>query len=135
MTPFLIDAQPIADCRWSEPPYRPSPASDDDAALEREWVCERNTVPVRVTQADCSHCVYWSREAPSSRHARGLRRRSLTEAIREEFVEMPCMRLTRAQFGRLWHLTADETERLVRDLIAGGFLAEDSQGRLGRARQ
>jgi hypothetical protein len=56
-------------------------------------------------------------------------------AIREEFVEMPCMRLTRAQFRRLWHLTPAESERLVGDLIALGFLAEDPQGRIGRAQQ
>jgi hypothetical protein len=56
-------------------------------------------------------------------------------AIREEFVEMPCMRLTHAQFRRLWHLTAVESERLVGDLIAVGFLTEDPQGRIGRAQQ
>jgi hypothetical protein len=133
MTPLLQESQPIAECRWSEPAYRLDPTSDDDDVIEREWVCERNTVPVRVTQADCSDCVFWSREAPASRHARGLRRRSQIEAIRDEFIEMPCMRLTRAQVRRLWHLTSEETERLVGDLIAVGFLAEDSQGRLGRA--
>jgi hypothetical protein len=60
---------------------------------------------------------------------------SLVGAIREEFTEMPCMRLTRAQFRRLWHLTAIDSERLVDDLIAMGFLAEDPQGRICRGPQ
>ncbi len=57
---------------------------------------------------------------------------SVVASIREEFAEMPGMRLTRAQFQRLWHLTPTESEQLVGDLIAIGFLTEDVQGRLGR---
>jgi hypothetical protein len=55
--------------------------------------------------------------------------------IRGEFDEMPGMRLTRAQFRRLWHLTADESDRLVRELIAAGFLVEDARGHISRAPQ
>jgi hypothetical protein len=58
---------------------------------------------------------------------------SLVRAVLEEFAEMPCMRLTHAQFRRLWHLAPDESERLVADLIAIGFLAEDQHGRVCRA--
>lgn len=61
------------------------------------------------------------------------KKEAILGAIREEFVEMPCMRLTHAQFRRLWHLTPAESDRLVGDLIAVGFLAEDPQGRIGRA--
>ena len=57
----------------------------------------------------------------------------LISAILEEFAEMPCMRLTRAQFRRLWHLTPAEGERLISNLIAIGFLSEDPQGRVCRA--
>ena len=56
----------------------------------------------------------------------------LIRTIREEYVEMPCMRLTRAQFRRLWDLTPAESEQLVGDLIANGFLVEDPHGRIGR---
>ena len=66
---------------------------------------------------------------------RGRRGDSLLGAIREEFAEMPCMRLTRAQFRRLWSLSPDESDRLVAELIAAGYLSEDSQGRIGRAPQ
>lgn len=59
-------------------------------------------------------------------------RESLVRAIREEFVEMPCMRLTRAQFRRLWNLSPAHSEQLVGGLIASGFLSEDTEGRIGR---
>jgi hypothetical protein len=56
----------------------------------------------------------------------------LVHAIRDEFAEMPCMRLTRAQFRRLWNLTAAECEDVVAHLTKTGFLAEGRDGRLGR---
>jgi hypothetical protein len=59
----------------------------------------------------------------------------LISAILEEFAEMPGMRLTRAQFRRVWHLTPAESERLISNLIAIGFLSEDPHGRIGRASQ
>jgi len=59
----------------------------------------------------------------------------LVQAIREEFAEMPCMRLTRAQFQRLWHLRPAESDRLFDELMALGVLAEDSQGRICRPLQ
>jgi hypothetical protein len=65
------------------------------------------------------------RKAPSSRD-------SLLGAIREEFAEMPCMRLTRAQFRRLWNLTTADSDQLVSGLIASGFLSEDIDGRIRR---
>ena len=65
------------------------------------------------------------RKAASSRD-------SLVGAIREEFAEMPCMRLTRAQFRRLWNLTTADSDQLVSGLIASGFLSEDIDGRIRR---
>ena len=44
---------------------------------------------------------------------------------------MPGMRLTLAQFGRLWNLDASECEEVVRELIARGDLSEDDEGRIG----
>ena len=44
---------------------------------------------------------------------------------------MPGMRLTLAQFGRLWNLTSTECEGIVRELIERGDLSEDDEGRVG----
>ena len=44
---------------------------------------------------------------------------------------MPGMRLTLAQFGRLWNLDASECAEVVRELIARGDLSEDDEGRIG----
>ena len=143
MTPRVHHSQPLAECRWSEPASRPGLTSDDEA-VGRYWLCERTNRPVPVTQADCGKCAYWSLESPSATQPRRRRVRtgygaqkhdSLVQAIREEFAEMPCMRLTRAQFQRLWHLRPTESDRLVDELTALGFLAEDSQGRICRSLQ
>jgi hypothetical protein len=56
---------------------------------------------------------------------------NLARIIRSEFDEMPGMRLTRAQFRRLWHLTEVECERLLGHFLASGFLAESGLG-IGR---
>ena len=55
----------------------------------------------------------------------------LLRAIASEYREMPGMRLTLAQFGRLWNLDASECEEVVRELIARGDLSEDDDGRIG----
>ncbi len=55
----------------------------------------------------------------------------LLRAIAGEYREMPGMRLTLAQFGRLWNLDASECEEVVRELIARGDLSEDDEGRIG----
>ena len=41
------------------------------------------------------------------------------------------MRLTRAQFGRLWNLDPSQCEEVVGELIARGDLSEDDSGRIG----
>jgi hypothetical protein len=55
----------------------------------------------------------------------------LLRIIASEYREMPGMRLTLAQFGRLWNLTATECEGIVRELIERGDLSEDDEGRVG----
>jgi polyhydroxyalkanoate synthesis regulator phasin len=44
---------------------------------------------------------------------------------------MPGMRLTMAQFGRLWNLNASQCEEVVQVLIGRGDLSEDDEGRIG----
>jgi hypothetical protein len=68
-------------------------------------------------------------------HTLAPRDDAMMSIIRSEFTEMPDMRLSRAQFRRLWHLTAAASEHLVRELIAAGFLVEDVHGRLSRAQR
>jgi hypothetical protein len=55
----------------------------------------------------------------------------LLRAIASEYREMPGMRLTLAQFGRLWNLAPSQCEEVVRELIARGDLSEDDEGRIG----
>ena len=52
--------------------------------------------------------------------------------IRGEFREMPGMRLTRAQFRRLWNLTSQECDRLLTHLLQDEFLVEVRDGRFAR---
>lgn len=52
--------------------------------------------------------------------------------IRGEFSEMPGLRLTRAQFRRLWSLSADDGERILEHLLRTGFLVETRDGLVGR---
>jgi hypothetical protein len=56
----------------------------------------------------------------------------IIDAIRDEFNEMPGMRLTHDQFCRLWHLERQEAERVISSLTASGFLRRDSNDRYGR---
>jgi hypothetical protein len=53
--------------------------------------------------------------------------------IREEYEEMPDMRLTRVQFRRLWRLPDDVSAAAIAELVANGFLSVDSHGRVQRA--
>jgi hypothetical protein len=52
--------------------------------------------------------------------------------IRGEFSEMPGLRLTRAQFRRLWSLEAAEGDRILEHLIRTGFLVETRDGLIAR---
>jgi hypothetical protein len=53
--------------------------------------------------------------------------------IRAEFVEMPGMRLTRAQIGRLWGLDRATCDRLIDALIGAGFLKRTAKDVYARA--
>jgi hypothetical protein len=56
----------------------------------------------------------------------------LVRIICSEFREMPGMRLSRAQFRRLWDLTESDCQRVLDQLIGSGFLAESRHGQFGR---
>ena len=51
----------------------------------------------------------------------------LLERVYGEFQEMPCLRLTTAQAGRLFALKPDVCERILAGLVADGGLAYESQ--------
>jgi hypothetical protein len=54
----------------------------------------------------------------------------LLRAIRVEYTRMPGMRLTRAQFRRLWQLDAGACDEAIRRLMGDGFLNQDRDGQL-----
>jgi len=47
---------------------------------------------------------------------------ALAVRARAEFREMPGMCLTPAQAARLWHLSQDEAQALLLELVRAGFL-------------
>ena len=57
----------------------------------------------------------------------------LLSAIRVEYTRMPGMRLTRAQFRRLWQLDPGACDEALRRLMGDGFLTQDREGQLHRA--
>lgn len=57
----------------------------------------------------------------------------LVATIVGEFHEMPGMKLTREQFCRLWGLERDAADRVIRFLVASGFLQRDQHNRYRRA--
>ena len=69
--------------------------------------------------------------APAFARPAAPARDHLLRAIASEYREMPGMRLTLVQFGRLWNLDARECGEVVRELIARGDLSEDDAGRIG----
>jgi len=71
--------------------------------------------------------------APPSATEAGTRLDRMIPVIRGEFIEMPGMRLTRAQFQRLWSLTAHEGERILDCLLGTGFLVEGRDGLIRRS--
>jgi hypothetical protein len=69
--------------------------------------------------------------APAIARRSAVLRDDPLRAIAGECREMPGMRLTRLQFGRLWHLEASQCEAVVRERIARGDLSDDASGRIG----
>lgn len=57
-----------------------------------------------------------------------LRVDDLLYRVRNEYLEMPGLRLTLEQAQRLWHLRRSECEALLRVLVDTGFLARTSAG-------
>jgi len=58
--------------------------------------------------------------------------KDILRIIEGEFAEMPGMRLTEAQFRRLWALTPDDYQEVSTALISKGVLARDVGGRYCR---
>jgi hypothetical protein len=56
----------------------------------------------------------------------------LLSAIRVEYTRMPGMRLTPAQFRRLWQLDTTSCDEAIGRLMRDGFLIQDHEGRLLR---
>jgi hypothetical protein len=56
-------------------------------------------------------------------------RQSLLSRIRGEFIEMPCLRLTRDQARRLFGLRPDVCDRVLATLVEEGALACGTDGR------
>ncbi len=56
----------------------------------------------------------------------------LMHIIESEFAEMPGMRLTEAQFRRLWALPPAEYQDVATALIERGVIARDASGRYCR---
>lgn len=52
-------------------------------------------------------------------------RRRLRRRVRDEFLEMPGMVITRAQAGRLFGLEPDTCAAVLTDLVDAGFLFRD----------
>jgi hypothetical protein len=53
--------------------------------------------------------------------------------IREEFLEMPGLRLTPAQATRLWGLERDTCQAVINSLVASAFLRWTAAGAVTRA--
>lgn len=58
---------------------------------------------------------------------------AIAARIRDEFNEMPGLRLTAAQVRRLCAIDAAACERALADLAREGFLSRDSRGLFVRA--
>jgi len=57
---------------------------------------------------------------------------SIVQRIREEFREMPGLRLTPAQAVRLWGLEMETCRQIIDALVAGSFLRWTAAGAVTR---
>jgi hypothetical protein len=55
------------------------------------------------------------------------------DRVRNEFLDMPGLRLTDAQARRLWHLDAATWASVLDHLVEANFLSRDGNHRYGRA--
>ena len=53
---------------------------------------------------------------------------ALAERVRGEFREMPGLKLTLAQAGRLWSLDMGTCRKVLLELVETGFLSEAADG-------
>ena len=58
----------------------------------------------------------------------------LAERVRGEFREMPGLKLTLAQAGRLWSLDMNTCRTVLLELVEAGFLLEAADGTFSRAK-
>jgi len=56
---------------------------------------------------------------------------ALSQRIRAEYAEMPCLRLTLPQASRFWNVDRETCRAVLDQLVAEGFLV---QGRFGYMR-
>lgn len=59
--------------------------------------------------------------------------RLLVQRIKAEFLEMPGLKLTPAQAGRLWNLNRAACEGVLGQLVASHFLARTTDGSFVRS--
>ena len=59
---------------------------------------------------------------------------ALAERVRGEFREMPGLKLTLAQAGRLWSLDLNTCRTVLLELVEAGFLLEAADGTFSRAK-
>jgi hypothetical protein len=57
---------------------------------------------------------------------------SLIARVRNEFLEMPGLRLNTTQAMRLWGLKRDECQRVIDALVAASFLQRTRRGEIVR---
>jgi hypothetical protein len=58
--------------------------------------------------------------------------KEMLRIIEREYEEMPGMRLTEAQFRRLWALAPSDCEEVTAALLQSGVLSRDADGRYCR---
>ena len=54
--------------------------------------------------------------------------RDILTTIQMEYVEMPELKLTLRQAGRLWNVPVEECEHAFASLVRGGFLVQGRDG-------
>jgi hypothetical protein len=59
---------------------------------------------------------------------------ALAERVRGEFREMPGLKLTLAQAGRLWSLDTSTCRKVLLELVETGFLSEAGDGAFCRTK-
>lgn len=62
-----------------------------------------------------------------------MERDTVVNRIRNEFVEMPGLRLTLEQAMRLWGLDRDECQRVINALVKTAFLRRNVRGEVLRS--